>query len=142
MPYTSLQQLTNRYGERMLIRLTDRDEVASGVVDTDVIDRALADTDAMIDGFLAARYALPLAETPALVAELAQAIAIYKLHIYTPDEKITADYKDARDALAKLSQGVIRLDLAGREPETSGGSGAQISDRERPFDERTMKGFI
>src|SRR5690606_6605607 len=47
----------------LLVALTDRAEVATGEIDQDVVDRALADTDAMIDGYIAARYALPLAAT-------------------------------------------------------------------------------
>lgn len=142
MPYTSLTQLTDRFGERVLIQITDRAEVATNAVDTDVVDRALADTDAVIDGYLAARYQLPLASTPVLIADLAQVIAIYKLHIYAPDPKIETDYKDAVKTLRDLSQGIVRLDVAGIEPETTGGSGAQMTDRERPLTAENMKGFI
>ena len=42
MTYATLDLLTNRVGEAMLIALTDRGEVPLGVVDTDVLGRALA----------------------------------------------------------------------------------------------------
>ena len=57
MTYATLDLLTNRVGEAMLIALTDRGEVPFGVVDADVLARALADADAIIDGYLAARCA-------------------------------------------------------------------------------------
>lgn len=142
MPYATQQQLIDRFGEPILIRLTDRAELATETIDATVVDRALADTDAIIDGYLASRYALPLASTPALVLDLALAIAIYKLHIYRPDEKIEADYKDALSTLTLIAKGVVKLDLAGVEPETTGADGAQVTDRERPFTEDNMKGFI
>lgn len=142
MTYATIAQLTDRFGERMLIALTDRAEVATGVVDTDVVDRALADTDAQIDGYLAARYALPLASTPALVADLAQVIAIWKLHPYSPDEKIKKDYDDALKMLRDIADGRVKLDLAGVEPEGVDTGGVQITDRERPLTEDNMKGFI
>lgn len=142
MTYATQAQLTDRYGERMLIALTDRGEVATGTIDTDVIDRALADTDAMIDGYLAARYALPLSEEQPLVVDLAQVITIYKLHTHSADPKIEQDYKDALMTLDRIARGVVRLTAAGAEPDTTGGSGARMTDRERPFTEDNLKGFI
>lgn len=142
MTYTTLAQLTERYGLQMLVNLTDRAETATGMVDGTVIDRALADTDAFIDGFLAGRYVLPLAETPPLLADLAQVIAIWKLHPHQPDAKIETDYKDARKTLEAIGEGRVRLPVAGIEPQGTGGSGARITDRERPLTEANMKGFI
>ncbi|WP_121064727.1 gp436 family protein [Chachezhania antarctica] len=142
MPYATLDQLTDRFGEQMLVSLTDRAAVATGSIDMDVVDRALADTDAEIDGFLRPRYMLPLAEVPPLIADLALAVAIYKLHRYEPDPKIQKDYELARRSLEGISRGAMRIPAAGIEPETSDGTGARMTDRERPFTETNMKGFI
>ncbi|WP_323780146.1 DUF1320 domain-containing protein [Thalassovita sp.] len=142
MSYTSLTDLTDRYGERLLIDLTDRAEVASGVIDADVVDRALADADALIDGYLAARYVLPLAQTPDLVASLAQVITVWNLHVYEPNPKIEADYKAAIRSLEAISKGAIRLSVAGIEPAGDGGGGAVVTDRERPMTAANLKGFI
>jgi len=142
MPYISLDLLTDRYGERMLLQLTDRDEPATGLVDSDVVDRALADTDAVIDGYISARYKMPLAETPPLLADLAAAITIYKLHRYAPDPKIEQDYKDALASLERISKGVIRLPVEGVEPTGSGSAGVQTTDRDRPFTQDNLTGFI
>lgn len=142
MSYATLQNLINRFGTRMLIDLTDRGEVALGVIDTDAVDRALADTDAMIDGYLAARYTLPVSSTPALLVDLAQQIAIYKLHVAAADPKIEEDYKQAIRTLRDISAGAVRLSIAGIEPQGTGGSGARITDRERPLTAVNLKGFI
>ena len=142
MTYATLAQLTDRYGAQMLVNLTDRAEVVSGEIDEAVIDRALADTDALIDGYLAGRYGLPLAATPPLLADLAGAIAVWKLHTHKPDDKIEADYRDARRTLDAIAKGDVRLPVAGVEPAGTGGSGARITDRERPFTEANLKGFI
>jgi len=142
MTYAILQQLTDRYGEQMLVMLTDRADVATGVVDEAVIDRALADTDAMIDGFLKGRYVLPIAETPPLLADIAQMIAIWKLHRHQPNEKIETDYKEAMSLLDRIGKGAVRLPVAGVEPATTGTSGARITDRERPLTAENLKGFI
>ncbi|WP_226779514.1 gp436 family protein [Oceaniglobus trochenteri] len=142
MSYATLDNLTDRFGSRLLVQLTDRGEVVTDTIDTDVIDRALADTDAAIDGYLKDRYVLPLAETPPLIADLAQSIAIYKLHVYAPDPKIEADYKDALRTLRDIASGVVRLSVAGVEVSETGGSGARMTDRERPLTAQNLKGFI
>ena len=105
MAYTDLAKLTARFGEDLLLQLADRD--GSGAVDDGVVDGAIADTDAAIDGYLAGRYKLPLATTPPLLADLAAAIAIYKLHTYEPDAKIAEDYKDAMRQLRENLKGFI-----------------------------------
>lgn len=142
MSYTTLQHLIDRYGERLLLQLTDRATPPAGVIDEGVVGRALTDTGAVVDGYLAGRYALPLAETPPLLADLAQAIAIYKLHLFEPDKKIDQDYKDALASLERLAKGVIRLPVAGIEPESSGASGVVTIDREREFTPENLTGFI
>ncbi|GIT85407.1 gp436 family protein [Roseobacter sp. OBYS 0001] len=142
MPYTTLADLTDRFGENLLIQLTDRGDVATDSIDADVIDRALADTDALIDGYVAKRYALPMAATPALIRTLAIDIAIYKLHVYDANPKIEADYKAAMRALEAISAGSVTLPVDGVEAPGSGSSGARLTDRERPLTEASMKGFI
>ncbi len=142
MSYATEQQLVDRYSERMLVQLTDRALPATGEIDPDVIARALADTDATIDGYLKGRYRLPLASVPPLVTDLALAIAIYKLHRKAPDEKIRKDYDDALRTLRDIANGVVRLDVAGVEPEASGASGVKTNDRERPLTPENLKGFV
>lgn len=142
MTYTTLAILTDRFGDRALVDLTDRADPATGAIDVAVIDRALADTDAVIDGYLKGRYVLPLVETPPLLVDIASSIAIYKLHRYTPDEKIKKDYDDAMRSLRDIARGDLRLDVAGAEPEGSGSSGVQATDRERPMTPENLRGFV
>lgn len=142
MSYATLSQLTERFGERMLVALTDRGAVATGVIDTSVVDQALAEADAMIDGYLQGRYTLPLATTPVLVADIAQTLTIWKLHTSAPDPKIELDYKEALRSLRDIASGLIALSVAGVQSATTGASGARITDRERPMSADKMKGFI
>lgn len=142
MTYTSQADLVERYGTTMLLDLTDRADPPAGEIDADVVTRALEDTDATIDGFLSVRYALPLAETPPQIRDLAQALAIYKLHRDTVSDKIRQDYTDALKALVQIANGTVRLNVAGVEPASSGASGVQATDRERPFTPENMKGYI
>ena len=142
MSYVTLAQLIDRVGEEMLISLTDRGVDALGVIDTNVVARALAETDALIDGYLAGRYALPLSTTETLLVGVAGDIAIYKLHRYEAPEKVQADYNMAIKTLISLSTGTIKLTAAGVEAPSTGTTGVQITDRDRPFTEDNLKGFI
>ncbi len=143
MAYTSTPLMIDRVGEGMLIALTDRGEVPLGVIDTVVMTRAMADADAVINGYLAGRYVLPLAGTPALIADIAAAVTLWKLHVTSPEDKIKADYDAAIKTLRDIASGMIRMpDAAGVEPASSGASGVQVVDRERPFTADDMKGFI
>ncbi len=106
--------------------------------------RAIADADAMIDGYLATRYSLPVAEVPPILVPLAGAIVFYQLHTYAPDDKTKADYEQALKTLAKISDGMIKLPLAtaGAEAAQTDAGGVRVNDRDRPFTEDTMKGLI
>lgn len=142
MTYATQAELVERFGEDMLIDLTDRADPPTETIDADVVAKALADADAAIDGYLLGRYVLPLASTPALLNDLAKAIAIYKLHRDTTSEKIRNDYMDALKTLTLISNGTMRLNVAGVEPESSGANGVRTTDRPRDFTPDNLKGFI
>lgn len=141
--YTDLARLTARFGADLLIRLTDRADVATGLISAAVVAKACDDTQALIDGYLAARYALPLSEVPPLISALAEDLAIWRLSVYETDPKMKADYETAMRSLRDIAIGTIRLPgIAGVEVQSLGGTGARFTDRERPLTESTMKGFI
>ena len=62
MRYAETSDLILRYGEPELSILTDL--TGAGVVDTDKCNVVLDDASALIDGYLAGRYPLPLAHVP------------------------------------------------------------------------------
>ena len=142
MTYASQSDLVERFGEPMLLDLSDRAVPPAGTIDADVVARALGDADAAIDGYLLGRYLLPLASPPPLLKDLAQAIAIYKLHRDTASDKVRKDYDDALKTLSQIASGTIRLNVAGVEPAASGASGVRTSDRPRDLTPDNMKGFI
>lgn len=142
MSYASQAQLQERFGEKMLRDLTDRATPPAGAIDSAVINRALADTDAMIDGHLLGRYALPLTATPDLLRDLALTISIYKLHRVVTDEKIRLDYQDAMRTLAAIANGTVRLSIAGAEPEGAAAGEVKSNVPQRPLSGGVMDGFI
>lgn len=142
MSYCTLAQLTDRYGDKLLRTLTDRATPPAGSIDAAVVDRALADTDAAIDGYLAGRYVLPLTDVPTLLADLAQMIAIYKLHLTSASEKIKNDYDAAMRTLREIASGTVRLSVGGIEPAANSATGVRATDRAREITPENMKGFV
>lgn len=142
MSYISQEQLENRYGAQTVAKLTDRAVPSTGLLDAGVLAQVLADTDAMIDGFLQGRYDLPLAAVPALLTDLAAPIAFYKLHRQSAPDKVRQDYEDARRDLSAIALGTIRLSVAGAEPTATSSGGVRTNSPERPFTVDSMKGFI
>lgn len=142
MDYCTQAELENRYGTALLTEISDRTDVPTSTIDTDLITRAITDATALIDGYLAGRYALPLATVPALITDLAQRIAIYYAHSNVASEKIGKDYEAALRQLKDIASGLIKLDVGGAEPEGSGASEVRTNEPERPLSAATMKGFI
>lgn len=141
MPYVTLDQLQDRFGEQMLLELSDR--ANAGAIDISVVGRAQADADAAIDGHLAALYALPVVgDVPVQLVDIACAIVIYKLHLFEVSEKVKNDYAQALKDLGLIAKGAIKLSIAGAEPAAKPGSGVITNDRERPFTEENLGGFI
>jgi len=142
MTYATRDQLVSRFTEGLLLRLTDRSKPPLGAINDAIVAQELKNADAEIDGYLAGKYRLPLASVPPQVVDLAQVIAIYKLHPFKPDEKITKDYEFAQKRLKDIASGAFKLPLEGVEPPANEGSGVITNDRQRPFSEENMRGYI
>jgi len=115
MPYATQADLVARHGAEELLQLTDRDNI--GVIDATVVAAALADADAVIDGYLARRYALPITPASALLARVACDLARYTLHGKSAADSVRAAYTDAMKVLRDLSEGVAVI--AGALPATA-----------------------
>ena len=139
--YATQQDLIDRFGQEELVELTDRADPPAGLVDATVVARALADADAVIDGYVGARYDLPLASTPALLANLAADIARYKLYDEAPPEAVENRHKNALAMLRDIAAGRAKLDIAGEEPAGSTAGEPQIDAPDRLFTRDTMGGF-
>lgn len=112
MPYCTKQNLIDRFGERELIQLTDRD--LSGVIDDAVLNQAIGDADAEINGYLTA-YTLPLAVVPANLERIACDMTRYYLYDDAVTDLVQARYDAAVKYLMQVAKGVISIG-----PDTTG----------------------
>lgn len=121
MSYASLNDLIDRAGPEEIRQIADRDR--DGTPDAAVIEAALLHADNMVNGYVGAKYTLPLASTPQILRSWATSIARYTLHRNGAPEYVTADYKDAIAALKDVARGLVALpDAAGIEPTPTSGS--------------------
>lgn len=140
MAYATQQNLIDRFGEAELIQLTDREGL--GEINADVVDRALGDADAVINGYLAARYTLPLADPiPTVLERLACDVARYFLHDDRMTEQVETRYKDVIGLLRDVSKGAAMLGIDDSSNIQTGGNSADISSAISVF-KREDTGFI
>ncbi|VEH67141.1 Mu-like prophage protein gp36 [Rodentibacter pneumotropicus] len=112
MNYASVEDFVLRVGEVQAIELTDRDLL--GEVNENLLEVALADSSSQIDGYLAARYTLPLATVPQNLVRLCCDLARYRLAsmsgVVITDE-IIERYKLSLKELQDISTGKVSLGL-------------------------------
>ena len=138
--YATKQNLIDRFGESELAQLTDRD--AGTTIDDTVVNRALADADSLINGYLQTRYTLPLSSVPPVLEGVASDIARYYLFEDRATEIVEARYKDRVGWLKDVSTGKasLGLDAAGDETATETGT-VDYNANDRVFDKDTLSDF-
>lgn len=139
MTYAVQADLVDRFGSVELEQLTDR--VSGQAIDIAVLDRALADADAEIDGYLAARYALPLASTPVTLVRIASDIARYRLYDERVTEAVRKRYEDAVRDLKAISAGSIVIDGALPLAPSATTVAVKVKVPDAFFDSETLGGY-
>lgn len=110
MSYTTQAALESRFGVDELIQLTDL--YAQGVPDAERVSAAIAAAERLADGYLAARYTLPLEQAlidgsslPDKVADIAR----YHLYDNAPTDQVERAYRDAVAWLKDVAAGRATL---------------------------------
>ncbi len=105
--YLAPTALIERAGLDLVTRLTDEDGL--GRIDSARLANALADAAAEIDGFVAARFALPIAQPWPLLTTIAYDLAMARLWQGRGDAppSVTAASSSARGQLKMIAEGRI-----------------------------------
>lgn len=140
MAYATQQNLIDRFSEAELIQLTDR--TGSNVIDPVVVARALADADAQIDGYLAVRYALPLASVPGVLEKLACDIARYQLYDDRVTETVKTRFEQAIKFLQDVASEKATLGLSANNGPAANGNTVEMSSTTPVFRRSESGGFI
>lgn len=144
MTYATADDMIARYPNRDLVQLTNEDPTAT-TINSSALQQALDDASAEIDGYLEGRFALPLAEPPAVLNRLACDIAMYRLQSLRPLHDL-ADarkrYEDAIGFLLEAAKGVVTLGLSSTDQEPASAPGATVVEGpRRVFDRGKLRGF-
>jgi phage gp36-like protein len=135
MAYITQSDLTEQLSNTELIQITDDQRL--GIVDPSVINKAIVSAESEVNGYLATRYAVPVAApVPDLVKKLSLDITIYNL--YRRRKRISEDVRTAHeDALKKLEQiakGMITLGINPLPAASTQGSSGEVFGPDRVFD--------
>jgi phage gp36-like protein len=142
MSYCTQDDLVRRYGNAELVQLTDRVNYPPSVIDNTIVQQAIVDAAAEMDGYLQGRYALPMTVVPDSLTAYACDIARYRLYDDRVTERVADAYDEAIKYLMDVAKGSISLgvDQAGQAaPGTGGPSGGGA---ERVFSKCTLKDFL
>lgn len=137
--YAAKLDILEQLPEVELIGLTD--DADAGAVDDTVVDRSIADADAVIDAYCQGRYPVPLSPVPAIIRSLSVDLAIYNLYSRRPVAGVPEARKDRRQAairfLEKVAEGKIQLGATSPAPAGTGNSVAVVAP-ERVFTRNTL----
>ncbi|RZF83712.1 DUF1320 domain-containing protein [Pseudoalteromonas sp. CO325X] len=138
--YCTKQALIDRFGESELTDLTDRQ--LQGAIDDAVLDQAIADAQATIDGYLGGRYQLPLTTVPPIITSLACNIARFNLYDEQAPDQVNKRYDDAIGYLKSVRDGKTSLGISDTGDKAQSADLAVIESAGSVFARDTSKGFI
>ncbi|MBS0370756.1 MAG: DUF1320 domain-containing protein [Proteobacteria bacterium] len=141
MPYTSRPLLEERFGLDELIQRTDKFAPYTGAVVDSVLDRAIADADAEIDGYVGARYALPLPDpVPPVLVPIACDIARYRLFDDSVTDVVRQRYEDAIARLKDIAAGRLSLGIDPAQVEAAQ-VGVRVRAPAQVFSDELLSGY-
>lgn len=140
--YCTKQNMIDRFSEREIIQLTDTAIPGTGVINDTVLDAARSDAAALIDGYIQARYELPLANPPEILTIKSCDIARYYLFDDKATEQIVDRYNQAVKYLEQVSMGKISLALASDGTAPAASDSAEMVSDGRTFGRTNSKTFI
>jgi phage gp36-like protein len=137
--YLSIPDFIARVGIDEAIRLTD--DKGTGAIDAARLDAALRDAEGVINSYLVARYAVPLAApVPAPIPTLTFDLALARLYSGEPPEGVTARRDAALAHLKLVAEGKAGLPIAVA-PTPVSPAPVMVAPAERLFTRQSMRGF-
>ncbi|TMO98721.1 DUF1320 domain-containing protein [Pseudoalteromonas sp. S3260] len=142
MAYATITAMQQRFGERELIYLSEREDGPVDVINTAVIEQAINDASDVINGYLAGRYELPLVTVPNLLEQFCCDIARYKLGTNDVPEHVETRYKDAIKFLMSVAKGELSIGVDALGQDAKVQDTATIQSAGSVFAREKTKGFI
>lgn len=112
-----------------------------------IIDAAIEDADGEIDGYLAKRYAVPIAPTPKVINKFAKDVAVYNLYSRHGIDESSAEknylnrYNAAVKFLTLVAEGKVSIGAQADDPATAAATGFSVQSNPRFFSRDSMRGM-
>lgn len=112
-----------------------------------IIDAAIADADAEIDGYLAKRYAVPFSPIPRVLNKFSKDIAVYNLFSRigidegTDQKTYLNRYNAAIKFLTLVAEGKVSIGSENEDPASAASRGFAVQSSPRLFRRDQMRGM-
>lgn len=112
-----------------------------------IIDAAIADADAEIDGYLAKRYAVPFSPVPRVLNKFSKDIAVYNLFSRigidegTDQKTYLNRYNAAIKFLTLVAEGKVSIGSDSEDPASAASRGFAVQSSPRLFRRDQMRGM-
>lgn len=109
--FATLQAMRNKFGERELIELTDIEKPYTEAINMERLNAAMQQANSEIEGYIGARYTLPLQTVPPFLESIACDMARYHASTGAMSENspIKARYDNAIKTLKEISKGTLQI---------------------------------
>lgn len=138
MPYSTKQDMIDRFDEAALVELTDQQE--TGDINDTVLDKARNDAAALIDSYVSQYYSVPLSPVPDIIKRHECSIAFYYLHRGRYTDEVRKEFEDSQTFLRNVSRGEVKLPAAGIQPQSAPAE-ALVEGPERIFNRESLKSY-
>lgn len=138
--YAALADVQKMVDDVELVQLTD--DTGAGTVDATLVADQLTLASAEIDGYLGARYDLPLATPPTILTNFCVDVAVFNMYARRqgPPDHWQKRYDNAIKFLVNVSQGKITLG-AGDPDGNANNETPQVTGPTRIFSRDKLSGF-
>lgn len=137
--YITQADLELRFGVEEVLQLTD--PTATGVVNQAVLQQAITDAVALVDGYLRSAYTLPLASVPSELVRVTCDLARYYLYHDRATQRVTELRNEAVQWLRDVSSGKASLGVVSGQVAPTVLSSVRAASAVRVFSPKTLVGF-
>lgn len=138
--YVDKDYMIARFGEDVLIELTDRATPQTGEIVDAILDSAITTASGLIDGYVAGRYRVPITPVPEIIKDCTAKITFFYLCGERYTDANRKAYEDSVSILRDIGAGKAHLDAAGVEPASSRAE-ARVEAPDRVFSRDSLKGY-
>ncbi|NJL03254.1 MAG: DUF1320 domain-containing protein [Spirulinaceae cyanobacterium SM2_1_0] len=131
--YATAVEFQSKFGVPETVALTNLETIGAVAVDLPTLEQTLMDVTAEIDGYVGARYALPLPSTPSTLRAAACDMARYRLDRNLQREDVRLRYEDWIKFLRDVAAGRASLGLPASDQSPPVAPQGQVGDRPRYF---------